>query len=775
MRRRLYALPVALLAAVLILVLSFRAVRVRSDLTAFLPAGHTPAARLMIEQLRDGTAASLILLGIEGAAPAELARISRSMSATLDRSGQFALVENGQRALSGPDAEFLFRHRYLLSPGTDAASFTTAALRADFRRLLAGLESSAAPLVERFALPDPTGAFLDLASIWAGDSRVRPVAGVWFAPHRDRALILASTRAGATDLIAQDGAIAAIRSAFAQAGPGPARLLISGPAVFAHDAAHAIHRDVRLISVTSALLVAALLIWRFRSPLVVAAIAVPLLLSVGAAVLVVQFAFGFVHAIALGFGMTLLGVTVDYPVLLIGHRKRGEQTPATWRRIGAAFSLAVTTASLGLLGMLFSGLPGLSQIGLFSIAGVLAAATATRWLLPPLIAAADLAPVSAGDPARTLQIEALRGWRLWGLLPIAAAVVYLVAVRGPRFETDLANLSPVPQRARTLDADLRAELSVPDVGQVLVLRGDDAEAVLRQEEVALPMLDRLRRARVIGGAEIAARYLPSAATQRTREASLPPPDVLARRVAHAQAGLGFREDAFSGFLADVAASRSMAAVTPANIASLLIAARLQPMLFRDGDGWVGLVVLKNVADPSRLAVALRDVGAATYVNVGREISAIATRYTVRAGRWLAIGAAAAVIVLAAGLRDPWRLARVLAPIAATCLVTLAVLTSVGERLSLIHIVSLQFVAGVGLDYALFFSRPRLDVEERARTLRTLVTCNAMTLLTFGILVFCRTPLLRQMGETVAVGAVTAMLFAFLFAGTRPERHFRADK
>ncbi len=43
----------------------------------FLPAGGTPAARLMLDELRSGPATSLILIGIEGAPPAELARISR--------------------------------------------------------------------------------------------------------------------------------------------------------------------------------------------------------------------------------------------------------------------------------------------------------------------------------------------------------------------------------------------------------------------------------------------------------------------------------------------------------------------------------------------------------------------------------------------------------------------------------------------------------------------------------------------------------------------------
>jgi predicted exporter len=69
----------------------------------------------------------------------------------------------------------------------------------------------------------------------------------------------------------------------------------------------------------------------------------------------------------------------------------------------------------------------------------------------------------------------------------------------------------------------------------------------------------------------------------------------------------------------------------------------------------------------------------------------------------------------------------------------------------------------------FFARTQIDDEERARTLRTLVTCNAMTLMTFGLLAFCQTPLLRDIGLTVATGAVACIAFAFLFAGPAPAR------
>ena len=757
-----------MLAAALFATLVFHFVSLRTDMADFLPVGRTLAARLMLDEIRTGPAASMILIGIEGAPTPALARISQALVSSLDRSGQFALIENGEQRLGGREEKFLFGHRYLLSSVTTPAAFDVPALQQDFQRLLAELSSSAAPLVEQFGLADPPGAFQQLIQAWTGGSRIRSADGVWFAADRDRALILVRTRANGLDLKAQDLAQTSVRNAFAAAQPGTARLLVSGPAVFAHDVANDIRHDVRLLSIISTLLIITLLIWRFRSPLVIAAIAVTMLLSISTAALAVQLVFGFVHGIAFGFGMTMLGVTVDYPVLLIGHRKRAEQAAGTLQRIGPTFNLAVLTAALGLTGMMFSGFPGVAQLGLFSVVGVFAAAATTRWVLPPLIVAADLAPVSAGDPVRLLRIERLRAWRYWGLLPVVAAAVYLLTVGGPHFETNLTNLSPISRNALELDATLRTELGAPDVGQMVILRGDSAENVLRREEAALPIVDKLQQDKVIGGAEIAARLLPSAATQLARRAALPPPDTLKKNVAQAQTGMSFRNTAFQPFVADVTASRELQPVTLADLTSPLVAARLQPLIFRNGSDWYGLIVPREVTDDVRLVNASRRIAGATYVDVGNESNNLVSAYTRRAGRWLALGALAALLLLAIGLRDLRRLSCVVGAVGAAGLVTVAILTAAGERLSLIQIVSLQFVAGVGLDYALFYARRQLDAEERARTLRTLATCNAMTLLTFGLLTFCRTPLLRQMGGTVAIGAVAAMIFAFLFAGLPPQ-------
>ena len=761
------AMPVlgALAASVLLLLLVLRFVTIRTDMAEFLPAGQTEAARLVMQEARTGTATGLVLMGLDGAPPPELARISQAMAATLRGTGLFSLVAGGQDGLDPAMGESLFARRYLLAP----ADFGTDALRAGMEGLLRQLRSSAAPLAVQYGLADPPSAFPALLRRWIGGSTVRVVDGAWFERGRDRALLLARTRAGGMDVPAQEAATAAIDRAFRAAGPGAARLVVTGPAVFARDAARAIRGDVQRIAVVSTVLVAGLLWWRFRSPLVVAAIAMPVVLSVAAAAAAVQAGFGAVHGVALGFGTTMLGVSVDYPVLMIGHRKRNEPAGRTRARIGRAFVLAVATAVLGLGAMVFSGFPGLLQLGVFSAVGLASAALATWVLLPRLVVAANLAPASDAVPGWLARVEGLRRGRWWAAAPVLAAAVGLLAAGGPRWEGDLANLSPVPAEARALDAELRGALGAPDAGQILLVRGWDAEAVLRRQEALQPLLDRLQGEGMLAGAEYAARLLPSAAAQTARIAALPDPAALAARVQQARAGLPFRAEAFTPFLDAVAASRALSPLTPADLAGTPVAARLDPLLAARDDGWAGPVVLSGVRDPARLAREFAGREGTTYVDVRAELGGILSGYTARAWTLLGWSALAILAVLAAGLRDAGRVLRVLAAVGAALLVAVAALSAAGVRLSLIHLVALQLVAGVGLDYALFFARPLLDAEERARTLRTLLTCNGMTLLTFGLLATCQTPILHDIGITVAAGAVLAMAFAFLVAGQPPPR------
>ena len=767
--RRAAPILLALACSFLLLAAAFWQTTIRSDLLDFLPRGSTAATQAMLTEMRQGSAADLLLVSLEGAPKPELARISAAMQQTLASDVLFSRVAGGDAAWNEEEEAQLFAHRYLLSPIIEAGLFTTEALRGSLQELLRNLHSSAAPLVARYGLPDPVGAFPAWLARLGAAGGLEAYDGAWFVAGRDppRAVLLVMTTRGSADLSVQEAATAAITQAFAAARPGGARLLLAGPVVMARDAARSIRADVDRIAIISTVLVVGLLAWRFRSMLVLAALAVPTVLSIAVGVWLTGLFFGAVHAIALGFGITMLGITLDYPVLLIGHRKHGEAAPETLARIGRAFRLAVAVAVLGLAGLVFSGFPGLAQLGVLASTGLLAAAAATWWLLPPLVVAANLAPVAAGSSRWVVLVEGARRYRGVAIGLAGLAACGLVAAGGPRWETDLAALSPVPAVSRALDAELRTAVGAAEAGQFVLVQRPDADAVLRAQEALLPTLDRLVQQGVIGGYEAAAALLPSLQRQRRNQAALPSPEVLTARLAAAAAGLPFRPGSFQPFLDAIAEARTQQPWSPAEIAGSALAMRLEPLLRQRDDAWLGPIRFRSVTDTALLRAALEGTGE-VFVDVRTELEGILDGFRARAG-WL-LGGTGLVMLLAlwAGLRQPARVLRVVGAVVAAQAVTLALLTSAGVRLSSIHLASLLLVAGVGLDYALFMAREGLDIEERARTLRTLITCNAMTLLTFGLLATCATPILHDIGVTIVLGAALSLGYAMLVAA--PPRH-----
>lgn len=747
-----------LLAAGFALVL--RHVSLRADIADFLPAAQSREAAFLLRELREGAATTLLIAGLEGAPEAELARLSRAMAAALSATGLFTVVANGAPQIGEAEAERLFALRYALSPATTAEAFTEPALREALEGLLDGLRSSAEPLVRRLGLRDPTGAFLGLMRGWTAESRLATRHGVWMADG-PRALLLAQTRAAGLDTEAQQRAADAVRAAFAAAGPPPgARLLLSGPGVFAAEAAAAVRADVHLVTSLSSVLVAAFLFWRYRSLLMLAVVAVPLSVGTLAALIVVDAVFGHVHGAALGFGMTMLGVVDDYPILLVTSRAPGEALGATARRIWPTLRLACAAAMAGLTPMLASGFPGLAQLGLFAATGLAAAALATRHLLPALLPPEGL-PVRA-LPERLahalLRLPARRGAVL-GLLVAVAAGFALTG--GPRFEEDLAALSPVPEAVRDLDGRLRAEAGAPDVRVVLTLAAADAEAALAGAERAAAAL---LASGAVAALDHPARWLPSAATQRARLAALPEAETLAARLAAARAGLPFRATAFAPFLEDVAAARALPPLTVADLDALpLLAARLSPLLRQEEGGWRALLLPGEIRDMAALRAAAAAVPGLMLVDIKAETAALLAAGLSAALRWAAAGGLLVLLLLAAG-RGPGGALRIAGALAGALLLTFAALHLLGERITVFHLTAALLLAGVGMDYALFMSRTGAeDEEEAARALGAVITCMVTTLLTFGLLALCRTPVLHATGLTVCIGVAAAFLLACAMA------------
>src|SRR5437870_5337412 len=91
------AVGVWLLALAAALFIAIRA-RYVADLSAFLPSAPTAEQAVLLDQLKNGIASRLILVGIEGGDAATRNAASRRLGARLRETPHFASVDNGDTA-----------------------------------------------------------------------------------------------------------------------------------------------------------------------------------------------------------------------------------------------------------------------------------------------------------------------------------------------------------------------------------------------------------------------------------------------------------------------------------------------------------------------------------------------------------------------------------------------------------------------------------------------------------------------------------------------------
>lgn len=738
---------------------------ISTDLTHFLPTRAGLSERILVDQLRQGTASRLILMALEGADETELAQASNRLAAALSQSPLFAYVHNGSQTLSAAELDFLFSQRYLLSPAVTQERFSIARLRQSLKARLAELASPAALLQKEYLPRDPTGEFLQVLRVWSSQEGPATRRGIWFSRDGRRALLIAETRATGFDFGAQAEAVERIRESFAAArGSKSITLAMAGPPVFSVEANRLITRDATRLSLLNVLAVTALLWAVYRSLRVILIGLIPLASGALAGTAAVSLIFGGIHGITLGFGATLIGVAADYPNHLFTHSAPGESPHHAIRRIWPTLRLGILTNVAGFAAMLFSGFPGLSQLGVFAAAGLLAAGASCRWVMPALMPDSIRLPRSL-IATLSASFRPSRYVRLIPLLIGAGAIAWLGASPTPLWNDDINALSPVPEASKDLDEGLRAELGAPDLRKLILVLGDSEEQVLQRSERLADKLESLTTARALAGFDMAALYLPSKAMQHKRQATLPEDKTLADNLRAALKGLPFKSGAFEPFLNETAAAKTAPVLDSTALASGPLASRINALLFRQDDRWVGLVPLKGVSDERRIVetLAATDNPHLVYLDLKHQSSKLLADYRRQALHLLGWSLGAIVVLLTVGLRSIGGMLRVLLPMLIAAGVTAAVMAQASHGLSLFHLVSLLLVMGLGMDQALFFNRATASREETGRTRLSLLLCNLSAIIAFGILAGSGVNILHAIGATVALGAFFALLFAAMLA------------
>ncbi len=735
------------LAILSLAILSFR-LQLNFNLGVFFPDSNTLNHQILLEQLRNGPGSRLLVIGLSGVEHDRLAGFSDQLKQKLATGQIFVNVLNGDFEIESSGIPEPVNSYYLLLEDID---FSKASLHKAIESRQRDLAFGGGDLLLKLIAKDP---FLQTLSILQRLAPANTAEGIWFSGNGS-AVLMAETKAVASDLGAQALAIETIRNAFSDINkPDGVEIEITGVGAFGVELQEIIRAEAKKRTMLASAVLMLILLLIYRKPRLLLIVSLPLAMGFLVGLALITLVFGSVHGITLAFGFTLMGIAIDYPLHLFSHSRKNapaDAIKAIWPtlRIGA-LSTAIAYVALSL-----SGSQGLAQLGLFTATGVIVAALVTRTWLPQLITG----PACGKAQGLLASISP----KLVFLPALACVVLSVLAIQylgeGKIWDDQLSSLSPVPKQRLLTDNTLRSAAATADMRYQLVLHATSLETLLRQNEALDTLLQEAVNDGFLGGWQSASQLLPSQHLQKRRQATIPGSEQLATRLNEALQGSAFREDAFVPFLQNADSVKHFASLTPEFIANTELASWLESHLIFVAGQWVSLISLSQ-PQPEKLAVRIKtwDIDV-DLIDLQQSSQALVSNYRVGALKTILFASLAIIMLLLIDQRQVQRIAWIAVTVVSALSVTVATVVSLHDGLTIIHLVALLLVIGLGLDYALFLSRQETSDGQMA-TRHAVLACAATTTATFGILAMSSIPVLKFLGLTVAIGSISSFLLAW---------------
>lgn len=700
---------------------------------------------------------------------------------------QARLAADAYRAVLSPHAELLQfadhlgeqtqqdwlslfqQHRMALMTDGDEA-----ALRTQDRQYW--VDAALAKLYSPFAGPktgawqdDPFGLFSGWVQARAQETPVRPRDGRLFVANGERSYVVMplNLRVPAFSMDAQKTVmplLAKARLTASNAAPG-AEVLEAGVILHAAAAGRQASSEISTIGIGSMLGIVLLIWFSFRSLKPFAYIA--LLLGVGflGALTLCLLLFGRVHLLTLVFGATLIGVAQDYGIYFLCHRLGADAALSSsqlLRRLLPSLLLTLLAAAIGYTGLALTPFPGLRQMAVFSVSGLLFAWLTVVCWYPALIGPAALknARQAQAFSAVLAHWPVLRADRKTALALLAVAILLGFGWSRLGVNDDIRSLQNPPKQLVAEQIKLGKLLDAPTPVQFYLVRGATADLVLQREEALKRQLDPLIAKRTISGYQAISNWVPSAQVQAGRR------KLTEEKLLADAAALPLLLNRIGGDADWLRAIRASAVATPLlTVDEFMQAPASEPWrhlwLGRLDEGYASVVAVRglSLAGLPELQQAAAGLAGVQWVDKVADISSLLGRYRQYMG-WALLFSYAAVFCLLF-LRYRAATWRVLAPTALASGVTIALLGIAGHQLQLFHVLALMLLLGIGVDYGVFFQE-RPDRREASAWMAVSLSA-ASTLLSFGLLGLSKTPALQAFGLTMLLGTALVWLIVPCFA------------
>jgi predicted exporter len=566
-------------------------------------------------------------------------------------------------------------------------------------------------------------------------------------------LLRSRTRADAFDMNLPLQVSALLDTARKQADQAGGQLLAASGLLYAADGQKQASREITWVGggATAGILLLLLLAFR-RWSVLLAFVPVMVGMLFGAVACVAL--FGSMHVMTLVLGSSLIGVAVDYPL----HYLSKSWSLKPWRSWPAlrstlpGLTLSLITSCIGYLALAWTPFPALTQIAVFSAAGLVGAYLTAVCLLPALLGKVELRP--AQWPLRLAQ--RMLDCRIALLqrinTPILLALLIAFCATGLwqlTTRNDIRQWVSAPQ-SLTDEAQAIARITgYQPTSQFFLVRGKDQQQLLERQAALIKRLDQLVSMDKLQGYLSLSQLLASPADQEATRAALG--KLPARWQPLMQVGV--TPQALQAELAQ------LQALPVQDIDMALQGPLSEPWhtlwLGQFDEGVASIVSLRGLSSPALLSVQAAGLEGVELVDRLGELNSVFAKTQISAAELKLLSCVLIVLLLIApfGLNGAVRIVA-LPLLAALC--SLASLGWLGEPLTLFSLFGLLLVTAISVDYAIIM---REQIGGAAVSLLGTLLAAVTTWLSFGLLAVSGTPAISNFGLSVSVG----LAFSFLLA------------
>ncbi|PMZ78621.1 MMPL family transporter [Pseudomonas sp. FW305-70] len=464
--------------------------------------------------------------------------------------------------------------------------------------------------------------------------------------------------------------------------------------------------------------------------------------------------FGHMHVMTLVLGSSLIGVAVDYPLHYLSKSwslKPWHSWPAL-RLTLPGLTLSLITSGIGYLALAWTPFPALTQIAVFSAAGLLGAYLSAVCLLPALLKGVELRPAQWPLRVCTLLLSCREALLNQVKTPVLLALLIAFCVGGLlqlSSKNDIRQWISAPQQLTDEARTIARITGYQPTSQFFLIRAANQQQLLERQTALSERLDQLIGLEKLQGyLSLNQLVSPPNQQQQVREALNKLPAFWQPLL-----DIGVPGEALQ---AELTKLQALPAVDIDAALSGPLAEPYRPLwLGPTEDGVAAIVSLQGISNPALLRLQGEDLPGVTLVDRLGELNTVfaATQISAAELKLASCVLIVLVLILPFGLGGALRIVS-LPLLAALC--SLASLGWLGQPLTLFSLFGLLLVTAISVDYAILM---REQVGGAAVSLLGTLLAALTTWLSFGLLAVSSTPAVSNFGLSVSLGLVFSFLLA----------------